>query len=419
MTRHFWVLVHRYAGLYMAFFLLVAGLTGSILAFYSEIDGWLNPPEKIALQTLSRLDGFALRERALAIQPLGLINTVNFHNKPDEAYSVNFVPRIDPVTGGPYPLAFTRLSLNPYSGEEIARDNLSDDIWPVTRKNFIPLIVRLHYQLALPGSIGTWLFGIAALVWTLDCFVSAYLTFPLSVRHSQPGEGTRQKSWWLRWWPSWQVKWRGSTFRVNFDLHRAGGLWVWLMLLVLAWSSVGFNLGEQVYQPVMKAIFDMHDPFEELPKLAASKPEPALGWRDAYRMAQEQMAEQARSNDFKVLEEESLQYDAEKGVFFYIVRSDRDLRDKFGSTWLILDGSTGKFCGVSIPTGQAIGTTINSWIFNLHMAMIWGLPYKIFECCVGIVIAMLSVTGVYIWLKKRKARTWAQHRRKALAHEST
>jgi uncharacterized iron-regulated membrane protein len=37
-TRRFWVLVHRYAGLFMAFFLSVAGLTGSILAFDGEIN---------------------------------------------------------------------------------------------------------------------------------------------------------------------------------------------------------------------------------------------------------------------------------------------------------------------------------------------------------------------------------------------
>lgn len=418
MTRHFWVLVHRYAGLYMAFFLLVAGLTGSILAFTQEINDCLNPPQKIAMQSRPRLNEFALRERAEALQSHGQVNILSFNRKPDEAYTAFFLPRTDPATGKPYELSFTQLSLNPYTGAEISRDQISDEIWPITRKNFLSLIIRLHYQLALPGMIGTWLFGIAALVWTLDCFVSAYLTFPLSVRRHQQNEAKPQKSWWLRWKPSWLVKWRGSAFRVNFDLHRAGGLWVWLMLLVLAWSSVGFNLGEQVYQPVMKAVFNMCNPYADLPELATPKPEPALAWQDALRIAREQMTEQARINGFNVLHEEILQYNAEKGVFFYIVRSDRDLRDEVGDTWLVLDGDTGKFHGLYLPTGQNAGTTLNSWLFTLHMAMIWGLPYKIFECLVGIVIAMLSVTGVYIWFKKRKARRWSQQRRSRLVNES-
>jgi uncharacterized iron-regulated membrane protein len=85
----------------MAFFLLVAGLTGSILAFYGDIYDWLNPPEKIALQADSRLDEFALRERALALVPQGQVNQLNFNRKHDEPYIAYFTPRTDPATGKP------------------------------------------------------------------------------------------------------------------------------------------------------------------------------------------------------------------------------------------------------------------------------------------------------------------------------
>jgi uncharacterized iron-regulated membrane protein len=269
------------------------------------------------------------------------------------------------------------------------------------------VIVALHYRLAIPGSIGTWLFGIAALVWTIDCFVSAYLTFPLSVRRRGDGEGSRttsaRKSWWVRWKPAWLVKWRSSAYRINFDLHRAGGLWVWLMLLVLAWSSVGFNLGDQVYTPVMKAAFSMPDPYGDLPILATPQLDPELNWREARAIGKRLMAEQARTHGFTVEREESMSWSPEKGVFFYVVRSDRDLMDEGGGTWVIFDGTRGQFAGLSLPTGQNAGGTIHSWIFTLHMAMIWGIPFKIFVCAVGLVIAMLAVTGVYLWLKKRRA----------------
>ncbi len=43
MTRQFWVYIHRYVGLRMALFLVIVRLTGSLLAFYDEIDDWLNP----------------------------------------------------------------------------------------------------------------------------------------------------------------------------------------------------------------------------------------------------------------------------------------------------------------------------------------------------------------------------------------
>jgi uncharacterized iron-regulated membrane protein len=53
-----------------------------------------------------------------------------------------------------------------------------------------------------------------------------------------------------------------------------------------------------------------------------------------------------------------------------------------------------------MPTGDYSGVTIKTWLFYLHMASIWGLPYKLFVCFMGLVITMLSVTGIYIWLKK-------------------
>jgi uncharacterized iron-regulated membrane protein len=35
---------------------------------------------------------------------------------------------------------------------------------------------------------------------------------------------------------------------------------------------------------------------------------------------------------------------------------------------------------------------------------VFGLPYKIFVSLLGLCIAMLSATGVYIWWKKRYSR---------------
>ncbi|MCQ4191088.1 PepSY domain-containing protein, partial [Methylocystis suflitae] len=43
MTRSFWVSLHRWAGLSMAGFLILVGLTGSLLAFGHELNHWLTP----------------------------------------------------------------------------------------------------------------------------------------------------------------------------------------------------------------------------------------------------------------------------------------------------------------------------------------------------------------------------------------
>jgi len=105
----------------------------------------------------------------------------------------------------------------------------------------------------------------------------------------------------------------------------------------------------------------------------------------------------------------------ERGLYRYEVQSERDIADKYGATSLAFDASTGAFVSLSIPTGDRLGNTITTWLSGLHMADVFGLPYKIFVCVLGLAIAMLSVTGVYIWWKKRSARL-AHVRRTAAQH---
>ena len=65
---------------------------------------------------------------------------------------------------------------------------------------------------------------------------------------------------------------------------------------------------------------------------------------------------------------------------------------------------TGALISLDLPVGEHSGNTVTAWLRALHMADVFGLPYRIFVCVLGLVITMLSVTGVYIWSKKREAR---------------
>jgi uncharacterized iron-regulated membrane protein len=265
----------------MAFFLVVAGLTGSLLAFYHELDAWLNPHLYTvrALPGQTVLDPYALRARAEALVPQGRVDEVSFAPRaPDAAFETRVKPRIDPATGRPYELEFDRLFLDPYTGALLGK-RLWGEV-SLAPENLMPFLYTLHFRLALPGSIGTWLFGIAALIWTLDCFVGFYLTLPRRKSPSVPLFQRGKKipiekdatvipplkkggrgGFLARWKPAWQVK----RSRVNYDLHRAAGLWTWAMLFVFAWSAVYFNLGDQVYRPVMGLLFTMEDDSRALP----------------------------------------------------------------------------------------------------------------------------------------------------------
>jgi len=409
--RPTWLLIHRYIGLVMAFFLLVSGLTGSLLAFYDELDAAVNaqimtvtPPSPDA----QPLDPVLLREQIQARYPAALVYWVTLALEPGHTWTYFLEGLADPDTGEHVDVENDTLFVNPYTGEVLGARKWGDLTQGLT--NLMPFIYLLHYSLAL-GTVGEYLFGIVALLWTLDCFVGAYLTFPASARahgnalNSQIPSSWNypKKHWFARWWQSWTVRWKRGNYKVNFDLHRAGGLWPWAMLLVLAWSSVGFNLME-VYKPVMGVFFTGQTRTEHIPDLAKHQPTPPIPWTQALEIGQGLMETEARRQEFDVLTARALSYDPEKGLYRYSVKSDRDIADHGGATSIWFDATTGNQRAIYLPTGAASGDTVSNWLFALHMAAVGGVAFQIFVSVTGVAVAMLSITGIVIWWKKRTSR---------------
>jgi len=142
----------------------------------------------------------------------------------------------------------------------------------------------------------------------------------------------------------------------------------------------------------------------ELPRRTQPLRKPTLDWKAAHLRAQDLMQEQASLRGFSVSGESSLAYDPVRGLYRYDVRSSLDVTDRGGSTRLFLDGETGILVATWLPTGAAGGDTFITWMSNLHMASVGGVTYKLTITLAGLVVAMLSLTGVLIWLRKRSAR---------------
>lgn len=404
MSRHFWVLLHRWAGLIMAAFLIIVAVTGSLLAFYPELERLINPqfyPKKVLE---NKLDMATLAELAEQQVPDARANAVLMEAN-QEATLVIMGPRSDRKDQSNQ-LGFDQLILDPYTGEELGRRQFGAISQGVI--NLMPFIYKLHYSLAL-DKFGMWVLGICALIWTIDCFIGFYLTLPQRRKATSPiispAEEKASKNWLQRWQPAWKIRWKSSSYKRNFDLHRASGLWLWVILLIFAWSSVYMNLWDTVYTWTTRAVLDYKAPWTELPKLNQPLQEPKLNWRQAQTIGEQLMAEQAEIHNFAVLQIVSLRLDREYGVYNYAVRSSHDIQDRRGGTRVFFDADTGEFKFILRPSGQYNGNTVTTWLHALHVANIFGLPYRVFVCLLGLVIAMLSITGIIIWMKKRRART--------------
>lgn len=414
-ARPVWVLLHRYVGLVMALFLLIAGLTGAVLVWYDELDAAVNasmmkvtPPTPDA----QPLDPLVLRERVSAAFPQAWVDSVRFKTEPGRSQVFGLSPVLQPGATPAEP-PDDEVYVDPYTGEILGTRKWGDLGQGIT--NLLPFVYRLHYSLAL-GTIGTWAFGIVAVLWTLDCFIGAYLTFPPSARQRKPPQRTeaaQHPRWLARWWrTAWQVRWDGGAFKLNHNLHRAGGLWPWALLLVVAWSSVAFNLNKEVYRPVMSVVFAFQaDVRDSLPKVDVPTENPTLGWAGAQAAARQHLNALAQAKGFTIVEDNYLRHLPQFGAMRLGVRTDRDLgHTSYGQTWVIINAQTGALIGSHIPTGETAGDTVTRWLTTLHMGHLWGLPYRLLLTFIGLAVAMLSVTGVWIWWKKRQARTVAAAR---------
>ncbi|MDQ8037188.1 MAG: PepSY-associated TM helix domain-containing protein [Pedobacter sp.] len=91
------------------------------------------------------------------------------------------------------------------------------------------------------------------------------------------------------------------------------------------------------------------------------------------------------------------------GVGFYTPENDHG-DGGLGNPWLYFDSGSGASAGDSIPGTGSAGDIFLQAQFPLHSGRILGLPGRILISFMGAVVAMLSITGIVIWARKRRRR---------------
>ncbi|MFS8037842.1 PepSY-associated TM helix domain-containing protein [Xanthobacter sp. AM11] len=374
------VWAHRILGLATALFLFVAGITGSVLAFHHELDEWLNPAAYRATAVGAPLSPDALAKHIEAGDPQRVVWYMSLVNEPGHAADAAAIGRTDPATGEPVALKADVFQVDPVSGQILA-----ERLWGAccfAPLKLIPFLYEFHHNLSLPGVYGILFMGVVAVLWLVDGFIGLALTFP------------RGRPFFAKWRSAFAIK-GGSTFRLNIDLHRAAGLWLFLLLIVVAISSVTMNLRQQVVEPVV-GLFSEVTPTPFSGAMLAPLRDRTL----SFDMVLEAGLKEARARGWDEPAGEIF-YSPHYGVFG-VAFGDHD--DPMDTRWLYFDGQTGAFTSAFIPGVGTAGDVFIQLQFPIHSGRILGLPGRILVAVMGLVVAMLSVTGVMVWWMKRTGR---------------
>jgi uncharacterized iron-regulated membrane protein len=404
--RAFWTLVHRYAGLLTAGFLFISGFTGAIISWDHELDDLLNPHLMEAHTPGTPQSSLALAQQVEARYPQIQVSFMPLQVEKGETIAFGVTPRVNPVTQKLYEPGFNQVFVDPVSGVELGKREWGA-VWPITKATFVSFLYRLHYTLHIPEMWGTdrwglWLMGGIAMIWVVDSFVGFYLTLPLRRPNAT-------KSWGRRWKAAWKVRWKSGGNKLNFDLHRAFSLWTWALLIILSFTAFSLNLYSEIFYPVMSKISKVTPtPFDTRPIADTQKPyTPKVEYAAVVDTAAKEAARRNWSEPVGSIFYTNV-FDV-YGVSFYQPGDDHGAGG-VGPAYLYYDGA-GKLLGERLPWKGTAADIFVQAQFPLHSGRILGLPGRILISFMGIVVAMLSITGVIIWWRKRASRVVTAGRR--------
>lgn len=376
MRRHHFALLHRYLGLALGVLLFIAGLGGAVVAFQQELDRALNPAFYLARNVGPTLSASVLAshiEAADARAELTYLQLAPSAGATAQAY-------VEPRREGDE-LGYDQVAVEPSTGQIQGRRQWGACCFE--RQNLIPFIYRLHYSLGLPDAWGQWVMGCTAIAWLIDCFVGLYLTFP------------RKGPFWPKWRNRWSIRVSAGVHRAVYDAHNAAGLWPWVLLLLLALSSIDMNLDAEVFRPMVSYFGPLSSLEEQRASPGSSR---SLSWDQAIAVA---YAEAARRGWPTQAQWASWRRSENAYHIGFDVR-EPDVPDTGARHEFRVQADTGDIVTIRDPAGRTSGDFIVDLQYPIHTGRLLGVGGRILICLAGLVTAGLSVTGIWLWFRRQR-----------------
>jgi len=377
-TRQFWIKIHRWLGLTALGFLFIAGVTGSFLCFDKRIDAAINGDlfhRQSSGPTLPPAELAALLQTA---RPDIVVTQFPLNPRPSENLRLEVQARLPSESP-----AFNEVFLDPSSGR-IVGTRLVSPGWD--RRHIVQAIFELHQNL-VAGTIGRWIMGLAALGWFISNFIGLYLTFPA------------KKPFWPKWKKKWTIDLKARIRRFMLELHNASGLWLLILMTVLAYTSVAMNYFNEAFVPAVETVSPAQPSVFDAPAKKTPLP-PRLTFTDALAKG----ISVARADGMKwrpALERFSPEYGL-YGVTF--TDNGAENYHLLGPVTYYLDGQTGGFVEKDDPYHDSWGRKLSRSLYPLHSGDVAGPVGIAIIFLLGLATAEMCVTGFYTWWKKRESR---------------
>ena len=378
MRRLIWA-THRYCGLAIAVFLLVAALTGCLLVFRPQLDAALNP-HLLRVAARPGQPAVAVVEMVRRAHPDWQIQAFDLAIPPGDALCLTLAALadgsdqacVDPADGRLTGLRSTRAA--------------------ASRAGLLQAVFVLHYTL-FAGTAGRWFMGVMALAWLVLSVLGVLITVP-------------RRRWLAVWWRAALTSRQAWRRRPLPELHRVAGLWLALLMCGEAYTSVAMNFFDEAFRPLVEAVSPPRaSPFDApVPASAKAGTQPAIGFAAALRDAGVYAAAHTPA-----LSPVSIAEDRAHG--FYNVSFSPGgtlLYEGFGRVTYSVGRTDGHLAWIDQPKLDGVGRLLVRSLYPLHTGQVFGVAGQMAVLVVGLATCVLVVTGVLPWWRRwRRGRSRA------------
>jgi len=337
--------LHLIGGFVAALFVVVLGVTGSIMAFEDEIDHLTNPHLFTVTPVGTPMRLTNLGAAVLAANP----------GKRITGYGMGVTRELSDYVA----IGGTAVYVNQYTGEILGQR--SGPTW-------LAQVHQVHLRL-LAGAAGKTIVSWAGVLMLLLTISGVYL-----------------------WWPVKRVRinWAAGGRRRWFDLHNTIGVLAFVFLFALSLTGVAIG-----FESVTSPLFYRVTSSQPYPFAVPVTPEPGvrlLTADDAVATARTAMPGAAPI---------AVSAPNPRAAYRVAMRFPEDLTPG-GRTRVFVDPYTGAVLEAESSRTTAAGTRIINLNRAIHTGDIFGLPSKILMSLASLAAVAQVITGVTMWWKRRR-----------------
>ncbi|MEM8967140.1 MAG: PepSY-associated TM helix domain-containing protein [Bacteroidota bacterium] len=364
--------VHLWLGLTAGLVLSVVGITGSLYIFEAEIAAYLERDHYRMATPGSMFSSDIEMAAYVEKQYGGPIESIQWPKRGRDTYIVKFF-------GDDHWYYFDQSTGTLTDGGEEFGNNV------------FAFILDVHRTLTL-GETGHIITGIASALFALFMLTTGlYLWWPKNRL------AARQRFWF---------RWKASTGdkRKNYDIHNISGFYFFLPLFLMGLTGTGFYFGDELQWVINQVTFSQ-----------PSKKAEVVQDRSSYKRADFlpiEAALQAMNRHYPDYKKRNIWMTNQlTGNLSFAYQKRTDIYPGADTRiFLQADPVTGEIVGErhpdKLPRGEAI---MAKWLLQVHFGEFGGLATRLLWFFAGWVPALLTYTGVKIWLGrnlgKKKARS--------------